>query len=73
MKVHSPAVLGALALLVFASTAVVTELPVRPTLKRAETAAMAAVTPASPGADTTLLWRWETPFPGSHPFGPLPH
>ena len=72
MTVHSPTALGALALLIFASTAVVTELPVRPTLKRARTAAVAAVRPSNAGADTALLWRWETPFPGSHPFGPLP-
>jgi hypothetical protein len=70
MKLRCPATLGALALVIFSSSAVVAE---RPALKRAETAAIAAVKQSRAGTDAALLWRWETPFPGSHPFGPLPH
>lgn len=73
MKLHCPATLGAVALVIFASTAVVAELPARPVLARAETAAIAAAKHVRTDAKTSpLLWQWETPFPGSHPFGPLP-
>ena len=73
MKLRCSATLGALALLVSASTAVVAELPARPALKRVEAAAIAAVKQPPISADSALLWWWETPFLGSHPFGPLPN